>query len=134
MNLTPDQLKAAQAEARRSRISVGQALINAGNVAEPDLIEFLAKQYGVRAVDLSQVTIEWEALRWLPKNLCEKYTAVPISKMDDSLVIAMADPSNIYAVDEIKFLLGNTPHEIVVASQSAIRAAIQKYPPSQPVG
>src|SRR5689334_11213444 len=129
MTLTPDQLKAAHAEARKSRISIGQALLNAGNASDREVIESVSKHCRIRAVDLNQLTIEWSALKWLPQRFCEKHVAIPISEAGGSVVIAMADPSNIFAVDEIKFLLGNTPHEIVVASESAIRVAIQKYPP-----
>lgn len=132
--LTPDQLTKAQTLVKRTGVSMGVALINLGFVSEAELLDFLGKQYGVRAVDLSQVAIERDALKWLPQGFCEKYIAIPVSADRGSLVIAMADPSNGSAVDDLKFLLGSTPHEIVVATETAIRAALKKYPPSQPVG
>ncbi|MRR34934.1 type IV-A pilus assembly ATPase PilB, partial [bacterium] len=85
-----------------------------------------SKHFGVPAVDLSQIKIDAAVIKIIPAELARKYTVLPISKAAARLTVAMTDPSNIFAIDDIKFMTGYNV-EVVVASESAIKTAIDKY-------
>ena len=120
------QLQKAQDEARKSGQRIGSALIRVGAIEESKLTEFLSKQYGVPAINLKDFEIDPEVLKLIPKEVCEKHLVVPVNRAGASLIIAMADPANIFAVDEIKFVTGYNV-ETVVSSEVAIREAIERY-------
>ncbi len=120
------QLQKAQDEARKSGQRIGSALIKTGAIEESKLTEFLSKQYGVPAINLKDFDIDPEVLKLIPKEVCEKHQIIPVNRAGASLIIAMADPSNIFAVDEIKFVTGYNI-ETVVASEVAIKEAIERY-------
>jgi type IV pilus assembly protein PilB len=120
------QLQKAQDEARKSGQRIGSALIRTGAIEESKLTEFLSKQYGVPAINLKDFEIDPEVLKLIPKEVCEKHLVVPVNRAGASLIIAMADPANIFAVDEIKFVTGYNV-ETVVSSEVAIREAIERY-------
>ncbi len=119
------QLQKAQDEARKSGQRIGSALIKSGVIEETKLTEFLSRQYGVPAINLKDFEIEDEVLRLVPREVCEKYQLIPVNRAGASLIVAMADPSNIFAVDDLKFLTSYNI-EAVVASEVAIREAIEK--------
>src|SRR6187200_3029755 len=86
----------------------------------------LTKQYGVPAINLSEFEIDSDVIKLIPKEVSEKHQVVPVNRAGASLIVAMSDPSNIFAIDDIKFLTGYNI-EVVVAAEAAIQAAIQKY-------
>jgi len=100
--------------------------VKQGAIAEHDLTGFLSKQYGVPAISLKDFDIDEEVLKLIPKGTAEKHQVVPVNRAGSSLIVAMSDPSNIFAVDDIKFLTGYNV-EVVVASEQAIKEAIEKY-------
>ena len=120
------QLQKAQDEARKSGQRIGSALIRTGAIEESKLTEFLSRQYGVPAINLKDFEIDPEVLKLIPKEVCEKHLVIPVNRAGASLIIAMADPANIFAVDEIKFVTGYNV-ETVVSSEVAIREAIDRY-------
>ena len=124
--ITADQLKKAIEEQRSSGGRLGYNLAKMGYVNEKDLTTFLSKQYGIPAVDLNTTEIDPEVIKLIPENVANKYQVIPISRTGSTLVMAMADPSNIFAIDDIKFLTGYNV-ESMVASEVAIKAAIEKY-------
>jgi type IV pilus assembly protein PilB len=120
------QLQKAQDEQRKTGGRIGSLLVKQGAIAEHDLTNFLSKQYGVPAISLKDFDVDDEVLKLIPKATAEKHQVVPVNRAGSSLIIAMSDPSNIFAIDDIKFLTGYNV-EPVVASEQAIKEAIEKY-------
>jgi type IV pilus assembly protein PilB len=120
------QLQKAQEEQRKSGGRIGSLLVKQGAIAESDLTNFLSKQYGVPAISLDDFDVDEEVIKLVPKAIAEKHQVVPVNRAGSSLIIAMSDPSNIFAIDEIKFQTGYNV-EPVVASEPAIREAIERY-------
>jgi type IV pilus assembly protein PilB len=120
------QLQKAQDEQRKTGGRIGSLLVKQGAIAEGDLTNFLSKQYGVPAISLKDFEIDADVIKLVPVAAAEKHQVVPVNRAGSSLIIAMSDPSNIFAIDDIKFLTGYNV-EVVVASEQAIREAIEKY-------
>ena len=120
------QLQKAQDEQRKTGGRIGSLLVKQGSIAEHDLTNFLSKQYGVPAISLKDFDIDPDVLKLIPKGTAEKHQVVPVNRAGSSLIVAMSDPSNIFAVDDIKFLTGYNV-EVVVASEQAIKEAIERY-------
>ncbi len=124
--ISVQQLRKAQEDQQRHGTRIGAALIKTGAIEESKLTDFLSKQYGVPAINLKEFDIDPEIIKLVPKDVAEKHLVIPVNRAGPSLIVAMCDPSNIYAVDDLKFLTGYTI-ETVVASEVAIRAAIERY-------
>lgn len=124
--ITPLQLQEAMQEQRSGGGRLGYQLTKMGFIEENELTAFLSKQYGVPSIDLSDFDIEPEIIKLIPKEVVLKHQVIPINRTGSTLIVAMADPSNIFAIDDIKFLTGYNV-EVVVASEQAIEAAVEKY-------
>lgn len=122
--ITEEQLKEAINEQRQSGGRIGYNLIKLGYIIEKDLTTFLSKQYGIPTVDMSSMEIDPEVVKLIPEDVAKKYQVMPVSRTGSTLVVAMADPANIFAIDDIKFLTGYNV-ESVVASEAAIKTAIE---------
>lgn len=120
------QLQKAQEEQRKTGGRIGSLLVKQGSIAEGDLTGFLSKQYGVPAISLKDFDIDEEVLKLVPRATAEKHQVVPVNRAGSSLIVAMSDPSNIFAIDDVKFLTGYNV-EVVVASEQAIKEAIEHY-------
>ena len=125
------QLEEAQQEAKRSGRRLGAALSQLGYVDDQELTQLLAKQYSLPSIDLSDFDIDPDVLSLVPKHEALKHMVIPVNRAGGTLIVAMSDPSNIYAIDELKFL---TQYHIepVVAAESAIEQAISRYYESGP--
>ena len=119
------QLKSAQEEQQRSGASLGYALAKMGYISDQEITEFLSQQYRVQSIDLSEYEIDPEVLKFISQEVCERHKIIPVSRAGSSLIVAMADPSNLHAIDDIKFLTGYNV-EPVVASEAAIAQAIER--------
>ena len=95
-------------------------------VADSALVEFLSQRYGVPAINLAEVEIDETIIKIIPPDVSRKYTILPVSKAGARLTIAMVDPTNVFAMDDIKFMTGYNV-EPVVASEAALRDAIDRY-------
>ncbi|MFQ5901915.1 MAG: type IV-A pilus assembly ATPase PilB [Thermodesulfobacteriota bacterium] len=124
--ITQEQLKKALEEQNKEGGKLGSNLIKLGFIEEKDLINFLSKQYGVPAVELTGMEIEPELSRLIPEDVAHKYLLIPLKRNGSTLSVAMADPSNIFAIDDLKFLTGYNI-EPQVASETFIKEAIDKY-------
>jgi type IV pilus assembly protein PilB len=124
--ITVQALRKAQEEQQKSGTRIGTALIKTGAIEESKLTDFLSKQYGVPAINLKDFDVDPEIIKLVPKEVAEKHLVVPVNRAGPSLIVAMSDPSNIYAVDDLKFLTGYNI-ESVVASEVSIREAIERY-------
>jgi type IV pilus assembly protein PilB len=124
--ISVDQLRQAQEAQKKSGGRLGASLVKMGMVEEHDLLSFLSKQYHVPSINLDDFEIEMEIIKLLNEEVVNKHQVVPVHRAGSSLVVAMADPSNIFAIDDIKFLTGYNV-EVVVGSESQISRAIEKY-------
>jgi type IV pilus assembly protein PilB len=124
--ISPEQLQRAQEESRKSGDRLGNALIKTGAIPEEDLTQFLSKQYGVPAVNLSEFDIDPDVIALVPKDVALRHRVVPVNRAGQSLIVAISDPSNILAIDDLKFVTGYNI-EAVVASDVGISEAIEKY-------
>jgi type IV pilus assembly protein PilB len=120
------QLQKAQEEQKKAGGRIGYHLTKLGFIEESELTNFLSKQYGVPSINLKEFDIDAEVVRLVPKDVAEKHQCIPVNRAGASLILAMSDPSNIYAIDDIKFLTGYNI-EVVVASEQAIKEALEKY-------
>lgn len=124
--ITLQQLQKAQEEQRKGGGRLGFNLTKLGYIEESELTQFLSKQYGVPSINLSEFEIDPEVIKLVPQEVAEKHQVIPVNRAGASLIVAMADPSNIFAIDDLKFLTGYNI-EVVVASDGAIRESIEKY-------
>lgn len=120
------QLQKAQDAQRKNGGRLGFNLTKLGYIEESELTAFLSKQYGVPSINLSDFEIDGEVIKLVPQEVAEKHQVIPVNRAGASLIVAMADPSNIFAIDDLKFLTGYNI-EVVVASDGAIREAITRY-------
>jgi type IV pilus assembly protein PilB len=120
------QLQEAQTEAKRTGRRLGVALSRLGYVNDQDLTQFLARQYSLPSINLNDFEIDSDVLKLVPKEVAMKHMVVPVNRAGATLIVAMSDPSNIFAIDELKFL---TQYNIepVVAAEAAIEEAIRRY-------
>src|ERR1041384_5822116 len=91
------QLQAAQEEQKRSGGRLGSSLVKLGLIGEGDLLNFLSKQYHVPSINLDDFQIDAEIIKLINEDVAQKHQVIPVHRSGSSLVIAMADPSNIYA-------------------------------------
>ncbi|HIF91925.1 MAG TPA: type IV-A pilus assembly ATPase PilB [Myxococcales bacterium] len=124
--LSSEQLLKAREEAATGGKRLGAQITALGFMDENELTEFVAKQYGVPSINLEDFTIEREVLALIPEDVAKKHSVVPVNRAGSTLILATADPSNIFALDDIKFLTGYNIQP-VVASEDAIRGAIETY-------
>jgi type IV pilus assembly protein PilB len=120
------QLNEALRKMRGRNTSLLNELCAMGAIRDEDISDFLSSHFKVPAVDLTHLELDQEIVSLLPEELAKKYKAIPINRTGKSLIVAMADPTNIEAIDEIHFLT-EYDVEVVVATENQIREAIDKY-------
>ncbi len=123
--ITPDALQKAQQQIRTGGGTIASALVKLGAITEEGLTKFLGELYGVPSADLSNFTPDPTITKLLPADVANKFQVVPVSRSGRRLTVAMANPSNIFAIDDIKFITG---YEVqpVAATEVAIKKAIDK--------
>jgi type IV pilus assembly protein PilB len=124
--ITPDQLKKALEDQRLKGGRLESALIRSGYIKEDELLSFLSAQYRVPSIKISKIEVNPNVIKLIPSSISKKYFIIPINRVGPKLTLAMADPSNIIVIDEIKFMTGFNV-EPVVASETEIIDAIKKY-------
>ncbi|MFO0676780.1 MAG: type IV-A pilus assembly ATPase PilB [Polyangiaceae bacterium] len=120
------QLRHAQDEQQRSGTNLGYTLAKLGYISDQEVTNFLSQQYRVPTVNLEEYVIDGEVVKLVSKEHCERHKVIPVSRTGNALIVAMADPTNLNAIDDLKFLTGYNI-EPVIASETAIAAAIEKY-------
>jgi len=124
--ITPKQLQEAIKEAKEKNIRIGEALTSLGILKDTELLQFLAKTYKVPSVNLEKIKLDPEVVRIIPVDVARRHKLIAIRRTGPNLMVAMADPTNLSAIDEINFLTGyNT--EPVVALEHQIMKAIEEY-------
>jgi type IV pilus assembly protein PilB len=124
--ITPEQLESALQEQKANGAMLGTNLVKMGFIEEAELMEFLSKQFGVPATDPSKLDVDQEVIDMIPANIVQKYRIVPISLEGQTLTIAMVDPSNIFIIDDIKFLTRKNIR-VTVATESSIKQAMDRF-------
>ena len=124
--VTPEQVDAALVSQRTEGGKFGEALIRIGAASEQDITETLSQQFGVPSIDLAHFDIDPSIIKVVPGEVARKYGVLPVNKTGATLTIAMSDPTNVFAMDDIKFMTGYNV-EPVVASESSLRRAIDKH-------
>ena len=124
--ISQKQLDAALAAQRETGGRLDSKLVGLGYLKDHELVDFLSKHFGVPAVDLGQIKIDAAVIKIIPAEFARKYTVLPISKAAARLTVAMTDPTNVFALDDIKFMTGYTV-EPVVAAEESLRTAIDRF-------
>jgi type IV pilus assembly protein PilB len=124
--ISEDQLKEALTLQRREGGRLGTNLVKLGHITEEKLVTFLSRQYGVPAINLSDYKIDPSVLKLVPVDIARKYLIMPVARVGATLTIAMADPSNVFAIDDVKFMTGYNV-EVVASSESSILSAISSH-------
>jgi len=124
--ITSDQLKRALAEQRSSGMRLGYTLVKLGFIEETEITKMLARQYRMPAVDLSRFEVDPRILKLITPDIANKYTVLPLKREGRTLTIAIADPNNVAAIEDIKFI---TRCDIfpVIAGEYTLRNAIDRY-------
>ncbi len=123
--ITPEQLEQATKLQKDSHTRLASALVKLGFLSDEDVTNFLSRQYGVPAINLSYFEIDPAVVKLIPYETAKRYQILPLSRVGASLTIAMVDPTNVFAMDDIKFMTGFNI-EPVVASESSILEGIEK--------
>ena len=125
-HVTREQLAGAVEEQRRAGRSLGRVLVDTGILSEGQLVAALAAQIGMKFVDLSDYAVDGSAVSRVPATVCRRHHALPIGYEDGKLVVAMADPANVFAVDDIRAMT-RMEVRLVVATKADVLAAINRY-------
>ncbi|MGD0823798.1 MAG: type IV-A pilus assembly ATPase PilB [Terriglobales bacterium] len=123
--ITQEQLEQATKLQKESHTRLASALVKLGFLSDEDVTNFLSRQYGVPAINLSYFEIDPAVVKLIPYETAKRYQILPLSRVGASLTIAMVDPTNVFAMDDIKFMTGFNI-EPVVASESSIVEGIDK--------
>lgn len=123
--ITQEQLRAAEDHKAKNKARLTSSLVKLGHVNEGVLTTFLSQQYGITAISLDDVQVPPAVSKLVPKNLCEKHVFVPLGSESNLLSIAISDPTNVAAVDDIRFLC-NMEVSVYLATETAIRKLIEK--------
>ena len=124
--ISEDQLKESLQAQKETGSKLGETLIQLGYVSEEDITECLSQQFGVPSINLAHFEIDPAVIKLIPADVSRKYTILPVNKTGATITIAMADPTNVFAMDDVKFMTGYNV-EPVVASELAIKNAIDNY-------
>jgi type IV pilus assembly protein PilB len=124
--ITPEQLQEALSYQRQNGGKLGANLVKLGFVKDEEITSLLSKQYGVPSISLNQFEIDPAVIKLVPAETAHKYQIIPLSRVGATLTIAMTDPTNVFALDDLKFMTGYNV-EPVVAWETAVLDAIQKY-------
>jgi type IV pilus assembly protein PilB len=124
--LTPQKLEEALEYQKTHGGKLGLNLINLGIVKEVEITRVLSQQYGVPSISLAEVKIDDTVVKLIPSEVAQKYLIMPVKRAGATLTIAMVDPTNVFAMDDIKFMTGYNV-EPVVASEMSIKEAIDRY-------
>ena len=124
--ISPDQLKTALDHQKQNGGRLGNSLVQRGYLSDEDITSVLSRQCGVPSINLAYFEVDPSVIKLIPVETARKYQILPLSRVGSSLTVAMVDPTNVFALDDIKFMTGFII-EPVVASESSIEEAIKKH-------
>jgi type IV pilus assembly protein PilB len=123
--ITAEQLRQALGDQKGKADKLGSILVRQGSISEEQLIGFLSRQYGIPSITLVNLDVDQETLRLVPPHIAKKYDVLPVKRIGGTLTLAMSDPTNVFALDDIAFMT-NLQILPVVAPQAAIRKALDR--------
>src|SRR5215470_3435090 len=126
--ITADQLQQALNHQKAQGGKLGNNLVELGFVKDEEITALLSKQYGVPSIALDKFEIDPTVLRLVPAETAQKYHVLPLSRSGATLTIAMTDPTNVFAMDDIKFMTGYNVEPVVASENAVIEAILQYYP------
>jgi type IV pilus assembly protein PilB len=130
--ITAEQLRQALGEQKGKADKLGSILVRLGSLSEEQLIGFLSRQYGIPSITIANLDVDAETLRLVPAHIAKTYEVLPVKRIGSTLTLAMSDPTNVFALDDIAFMT-NLQILPVVAPQAAIRRALDRaYDASMP--
>ncbi len=124
--ITSEQLQKALEHQKQHGGKLGTSLMKMGYITDDQITGVLSRQYGVPSINLKYYEVDQAVIKLIPQDTAVRYQIVPLSRVGSTLTIAMTDPTNVFAMDDIKFMTGFNV-EPVVASESAIADAIAKF-------
>jgi len=124
--ITKEQLQQGLAYQKEKGGRLGSALVKLGTLSEKELVEFLSQHFSVPAIDLQRVEVDESVIKLIPADVARKYMILPVAKVGAKITLAMIDPTNVFAMDDVKFMTGYNV-DPVVASETALRITIDKY-------
>src|SRR5579864_7516620 len=124
--ISADQLRQALDQQKSTGARLGSCLMKLGFITDDEITGVLSRQYGVPSINLKYYEVEASVIKLIPQDTAIRYQIVPLSRVGSTLTIAMTDPTNVFAMDDIKFMTGFNV-EPVVASETAIAEAISKF-------
>jgi type IV pilus assembly protein PilB len=124
--LTPEQLREALDYQRTHGGRLGYNLVKLGLVSDDMVTAVLSRQYGVPSVNLDMFDVDAAVIRLIPREVADKYSVLPLSRVGATLTLAMVDPTNVFAMDDIKFMTGLNIEPVVV-SEAGVQEAIERY-------
>jgi type IV pilus assembly protein PilB len=124
--ISPQHLRQALDYQREHGGRLGFNLVKLGLVSDDTITAILSRQYGIPSVNLELFDVEDSVLRLIPQEVAQKYSVLPLSRVGATLTLAMVDPTNVFAMDDIKFMTGLNVEPVVVA-EASVQQAISKY-------
>ena len=124
--ISPQHLRQALDYQREHGGRLGYNLVKLGLVSDDTITAVLSRQYGIPSVNLELFNIDDSVLRLIPQEVAQKYFVLPLSRVGATLTLAMVDPTNVFAMDDIKFMTGLNVEPVVVA-EASVQAAIARY-------
>jgi len=124
--ITPQQLKEALDYQRVNGGRLASTLVKLCMLSDEEVTAVLSRQYGVPSVNLELFEVDPAAVALVPQETAERYSVLPLSRVGATLTLAMVDPTNVFAIDDIKFMTGLSVEPVVV-SETALNAAVRKY-------
>ncbi|MGH9761414.1 MAG: ATPase, T2SS/T4P/T4SS family, partial [Blastocatellia bacterium] len=124
--ITPQQLKDALDYQRMNGGRLASTLVKLGILSDEEVTAVLSRHYGVSSVNLDLFEVDPAAVALVPQETAERYMVLPLSRVGSTLTLAMVDPTNVFAVDDIKFMTGLSVEPVVV-SEAALTAAVARY-------
>jgi type IV pilus assembly protein PilB len=124
--ITPQQLKEALDYQRVNGGRLASTLVKLGMLSDEEVTAVLSRQYGVPSVNLDLFEVDPAAVALVPQETADRYSILPLSRVGATLTLAMVDPTNVFAIDDIKFMTGLSVEPVVV-SETALNSAVKKY-------
>ena len=123
--ITREQLDKALLENKQTRKRIGRILVKQGIISDEELLEVLVKKLGIPLIDLSETPPERSAVQMIPMSLAERHGVLPIRRNGNRLMVAMLDPTNFFAIDDLR-MVTQCEIEPVIAADSDLKKAIQR--------
>jgi type IV pilus assembly protein PilB len=125
--ITEDNLRKALEDQKKNNARLGNCLIRLGFITEDTFVQFLSDQYRLNVIDLEQVQFQPDLIKLVPLGLAKKFLMIPVRREGSKLIVAMADPHNMVALDDIKFMTGYHIEPVIAPESAIIRAINNNY-------